>query len=45
MPEHEQTNSREDSTIEVPPYESPAVEDLDTVDGPAVTAAGNTKSG
>jgi hypothetical protein len=45
MPEHEQNSSTDTSTDEALPYETPAVEDLECVDGPAVTAAGNTKAG
>jgi len=38
-------SSREETTpADAPAYEPPVVEDLDTVDGPAVTAAGVTKS-
>jgi hypothetical protein len=44
VPEHEQT-PEETPQDEATPYEAPQVDDLDTVDGPAVTAAGKTKIG
>ena len=40
MPEHASDNDTgKDEPARIPSYEAPVVEDLETVDGPAVTAA------
>lgn len=44
MPDH-QHDTKETNPDDGPSYEAPVVEDLETVDGPAVTAAGKTKAG
>lgn len=44
MPEHQQ-DSEETVPEQAAGYEAPVVEDLDDVDGPAVTAAGSSQAG